>query len=77
MKHFTREAIIYGLLNDLFSLNNKGELYTDFSLDKTNEFLRKLDGDARDCVLRSRFLGRWFGYNGSTQKIMFLWGVRP
>ena len=77
MKPFTQEAILYGLLTDLISLNKDGELNTNFNSNKTNSFLRKLEGDARDCVLQSRLVGRWFGYNGSTQKIMFLWGVRP
>jgi hypothetical protein len=77
MKTFTQEAILYGISNNGIILNSEGELNSDWGVNKVNNFLRKLDGDARDCVLRARLLGRWLGNSGSTQNIMFLWGIRP
>lgn len=77
MKPFSKEALLYGLLNDLVFFDEYGEINTEFEIKLTNKFLRKLEGDARECVLKSRLLGRWFGSAGSAEKIMFLWGIRP
>jgi hypothetical protein len=77
MKPFTKEALLYGLVNDLIFFDDNGEVNTDFKLGLTDKFLRKLEGESRECVLKSRLLGRWFGSSGSAQKIMFLWGIRP
>lgn len=77
MKQFTRESLLYGLLNGIMFLDSNNNVSTDLSVGETNKVLRRLEGEARECILKSRFLGRWLGSSGSTRKIMFLWGIRP
>lgn len=77
MEPFTREAMLYGIINEYMVLNPESELDSEWNMGDVNRFLRKLKGDARESVLSSRLLGRWLGYSGSTHNIMFLWGIRP
>lgn len=73
----TREAMRYGLAFDWIGVGNSGGIRcvaTKALIDRT---IRSLDGDARDCVSRAQFLGRWLDNMSSTETTMALWGIRP
>lgn len=77
MKPYTQESLLFGFINQFITLNSTGELVSPLNPNKVDSFLRKMEGDARECILSSRNLGKWFGYIGSAEKIMYLWGIRP
>jgi len=74
---FTREAILLGLTKGWIELSADCRLTTSLRNNDLDAVLRKLEGDARECVLKARFLGKWFASAGSAQTVMALWGVRP
>lgn len=76
MKPFTQEAILFGFKYGWINLNHEN-FCSEFQLSKVNSFLNHMDGDARECILKSRLLGRWLAKNGSESTIMYLWGIRP
>lgn len=77
LKPHTREAILFGLLHDWLAFRANGRLRTTMTGQDVNRFLRRLDGEARECVMHARFIGRWFASAGSPQTVLALWGIRP
>lgn len=77
IKPYVQESILFGLLHDWLLLDEKGRLITPKTKNDVNKFLRELEGETRDCIKRSNFVGRWFAKAGSTETVMALWGVRP
>ena len=77
LKPHTREAIRYGLASDWIAISDLGGIRCMVSDTLINRVVQFLSGDARDCVSRARFLGKWLGASASTETIMTLWGIRP
>ena len=73
----TREAIHYGLVFDWIAIGSAGGIQRIAVETSINRAIQTLTGDARDCVSRARFLGRWFRKMDSTETTMALWGIRP
>ena len=73
----TRESIRYGLAFDWIAMGNSGGIRCVATNALINRTIQSLDGDARDCVSRARFLGRWLGNTASAETTMALWGIRP
>jgi Family of unknown function (DUF6521) len=77
LKPHTREAVLFGLLHDWLAFRAGGRLQTAMADRDVNRFLQRLDGEARECVMLARFVGRWFASAGSPQTVLALWGIRP
>lgn len=77
LKPHTKEAIQFGMLLNWFISEKEGLLRTTMSKSDINGVIRKLKDEARECVMRARFLGKWFGTVGSTHTVMAFWGIRP
>jgi hypothetical protein len=77
LKPHTREAVLFGLLHDWLAFRAGGRLRTTLGDQDVNRFLRRLEDEARECVMRARFVGRWFASAGSPQTVLALWGIRP
>ncbi len=77
LKPYTKEAIQFGMLAEWIVPGDSGLLKTTRCDSDVNRYLRELDAEARLCVLRARFLGKWFGMAGETHTVMAFWGVRP
>jgi hypothetical protein len=77
LKNYTQEAILFGIEQEWLKFQEDYSIDTTKDNRQTEKLLRKLKGEPRDCILRSRFLGKWFAKSGSTQTIMALWGVKP
>jgi hypothetical protein len=73
----TREAMRYGLAFDWIAMGDSGGIRCIAPEAQINRAIRSLGGDARDCVVRARFLGKWLGATPSTETTMALWGIRP
>ena len=77
LRPHTREALYYGLAFDWIAMGDLGVIRCVAPAALINRAVGSLDGDARDCVSRARFLGKWFGAAASTETTMALWGIRP
>ena len=77
LKPYTREAILFALLHDWLSIGTGGKLQTTKNNADVDRFLRRLGDEARDCIKRGRFVGKWFASAGSVETVMALWGIRP
>ena len=77
LKPHTKEALQFGMLEDWIVPRNGGLLETTLSDSDVNRTIRRLTAEARECVLRARFLGKWFASAGATHTVMAFWGVRP
>ncbi len=77
LKPHTREAIRFGMLLDWIIVRNGGLLETTLSNTEITRTTRTLSDEARECVMRARFVGKWFAEAGETHTAMAFWGVRP
>jgi hypothetical protein len=77
LKPYTKEAIQFGMLLDWIVPREGGLLEITLSESNINRAIQKLADEARECVMRARFLGKWFAAAGATHTVMAFWGVRP
>lgn len=76
LKPFVREAILFGVTNDWLVIES-GRLKSKLADSKFKNFLQHMDGEARECVLRARLVGKWFAAAGSAETVLSLWEVNP
>lgn len=77
LKPHTKEAVQFGMLVDWIVPRDGIFLETTLSKSDVNRTIRKLADEARECVMRARFIGKWFAAAGATHTVMAFWGVRP
>jgi len=77
LKPYTQEALIFGFTYDWFELHPKGKLTSKFNESQIKKMINSMSEEARECVLRARFIGKWFARAGSVPTLMYLWGVTP
>ena len=76
LKPFVREAISLGIQREWLSLKS-AHLLSNLTNNDVRLFLNQLEGEARECLLRSRLVGKWFANAGSPETVMALWEVKP
>ena len=77
LKPYVNEALLFGLQNNILLVSVDGGLDTQLGLKDVDGYIRNLTGNARECVNKAKFLGRWFAKIGSPETLMALWGIRP
>lgn len=77
LKPYTKEAIQFGMLHNWVVSREGGLLKTTHSESDLSRVMRKLTAEARECVMRARFLGKWFASAGAPHTVMALWGIIP
>lgn len=77
LKPHTREAIQFGMLRDWIVMGPGGLWRTTLDESDVHSDIQRLTDEARECVMRARFVGRWFAAAGTASTIMALWGIRP
>ncbi|MYC27370.1 MAG: hypothetical protein F4X63_05170 [Nitrospira sp. SB0662_bin_26] len=77
LKPYTREAIQFGMLYNWIVPRSGGLVETTLNESNINKTKQKLIGEARECIMRARFIGRWFAAAGDDYTVMAFWGVRP
>lgn len=77
LKPHTREAILLGISTGWLELIGQGDLSAPNGPSAANRTVRMLKEEAKECVQRAKFLGKWFASAGSTETTMALWGIRP
>jgi hypothetical protein len=78
LRDITREAILFGVQHETLAISERGEITVGPKRTKASEKWTGLFTDeARQCVDRAGFLGRWFAVAGTTATIYASWGVAP
>jgi hypothetical protein len=77
LKPYTREAVLFGLTHGWLSLSDNGKFQTAINKRDVDGFIRKLEGEAKECTKKAFLVGQWLASAGSAQTVMSLWGIRP
>ena len=78
LRDITREALLFGVQHQMLALTSDGDLtvgpeHRSATIRRTSLFT----DEARECVDRAGFIGRWFSTAGTTATIYANWGVTP
>ena len=77
LRPHTREALHFGLRHGLLRTGEAGALRAAPQPTRVKRMLDKMTGEARECGLKARFVGKWLASTGSPATAMALWGIRP
>jgi hypothetical protein len=78
LRAITQETIIFAIHHHSLNVGEDGGLIVGTGKRSATERRTPLfTADARDCLERAGFLGRWFSAAGSTTTIYAAWGIRP
>lgn len=77
LKPYTKEAIQFGMLLDWIVSRPGGFLETTLKELDINRAIRQLADEARECVMRAKFVGKWLASSGADHTVMAFWGIRP
>jgi Family of unknown function (DUF6521) len=74
---FTREGLLYAIQRRVLELDEDRVHLGALRLPAGGSVLTRMSEEARLCLNRGNFVGRWLGVSGSTPTVMAMWGVRP
>ena len=74
---FTKEAILFAVTRETLSVSLEGALSFGSTTPNTKKFLASTTDEVRDCLVKAKFVGRWFAKAGTAPTVMALWGVAP
>ena len=77
LRPHTREALHFGLRHGLLTTGEAGSLRAAQKATRVDRMLDKMTGEARECGLKARLVGKWLAATGSPATAMALWGIRP
>lgn len=78
LQAITREAILFGVQQETLAVADSGDIAVGARRQSATEKRTGLFTDeARDCVDRAGFLGRWFAAAGTPATIYSAWGIAP
>lgn len=78
LSYITREALLFGLQHEVLVLTETGEMRIGKEHKNATERRTPLfTAEARECLDRAGFIGRWFAMVGSTVTIYASWGIIP
>ena len=78
LQAITREAILFGMQHETLAVADSGAIAVGARRQSATEKRTGLFTDeARDCVDRAGFLGRWFAAAGTPATIYSAWGIAP
>lgn len=78
LRPITQEAVMFGMTHRALALGGSGGVVVGAEKVRTTEkAMEHFTPDARGCVDRARFLGRWLAAAGTPATVMSAWGVAP
>jgi hypothetical protein len=78
LRGITREALLFGMQCQTLKVTAEGDLVVGAKRRSATDRRTSLFTDeARECVDRAGFIGRWFAAAGTTATIFAAWGVAP
>lgn len=70
------ESILFGYQYNWLSIQS-GYITSTLSDKRVRGFLQKTQGEARECIMRARLVGKWFAASGPAETVLGLWEIRP
>jgi hypothetical protein len=78
LRTITQEAIMFAVGHATLALDERGDLLVGPQrLTVTEKRTPMFTSEARDCLDRAGFIGRWFAAAGTPSTIYSAWGVTP
>ena len=77
LRSHAREGVLVGTRHGLLEMGGDGGILSALPETVHGRCVRRLSGDAAECLRRSWFLGKWFGMAGTPATVFALWGIRP
>ncbi len=77
LKPHTGEALRFGMSHNWIFHSSGALLVNTLGRSGVRRAVHNLSDEARECVMRARFLGRWFAVGGTAETVMAFWGVNP
>jgi hypothetical protein len=78
LRDITREAVLFSAQSEFLTIDPEGLLRGGPRRKAATEKRTELfTAEARECVDRAGFLGRWFAAAGTTSTIFSAWGIAP
>lgn len=78
LRAITREAILFGTQHQTLLIQESGDLGVGARKQSATEKRTPLfTAEARECLERAGFLGRWFASAGTLATIYSAWGIAP
>lgn len=78
LREITREAILFAVQHETLVLTEQGYIVIGRKRRSATERRTGLfTSEARECVDRAGFIGRWFAAAGTTATIYAAWGIAP
>ena len=77
LKPYTIEALHFACKQNWLAMNNQGEIVDNLKQTIINRVKKTFTNEARECFLKSDFLGKWLASAGDVKTILALWGIRP
>lgn len=78
LRTITREAILFGIQHETLAVSNSGSIAVGVQRrTPTDRRTGLFTQEARECVDRAGFLGRWFAAAGTPATIYSAWGIAP
>jgi hypothetical protein len=78
LQAITREAMLFGTQHETLSIADSGGIAVGARKQSPTERRTGLfTEEARECVDRAGFLGRWFAVAGTSATIYSAWGIAP
>ncbi len=74
---FVKEAIMFGLTNQLLVLDGTGSLNINQMISLPTHSNNKITEEVVNCYKRAYFCGRWIARAGKIETVMALLGVKP
>ncbi len=78
LRGITREALLFGVQHRTLEITTEGNVEVGQKRQSpTDKRTGLFTDEARECVDRAGFIGRWFATAGTTATIYAAWGVAP
>jgi hypothetical protein len=78
LREITREAMLFAAQHETLAFTQRGDITIgDKRRSPTDRRTPLFTSEARDCLDRAGFIGRWFAVAGTTATIYAAWGVAP
>lgn len=77
LKPHTLESLQFASKHNWLQVNEDGNLIDTIENRAINKVKRTLEEEARECFLKSIFLGKWFASVGDVRTILAMWGIKP
>jgi len=76
LRPITREALMFGLAQEILTISPRGDLILGPNrIPRKSVLIDDSTPEVRECLERSRFVGRWLADAGTPATVLASWGI--